>query len=143
MGSAGQDVKYLTKGDFAVIDLSHRFGPDPVNWSGPVFHNENSLDYAVELVRTGLLDFCFPRSLSEKAAVYCFNTITRHVFRDGNKRTGMTALLLFLMANGIPISDDLSCEEIVETAVAVADHRLEFEDLASWIDRRLISRSSG
>jgi len=63
--------------------------------------------------------------------------IAEHVFRDGNKRTGIAALLTFLAANGYDV--DASIEEFVEISVRLADSKTNYtrEQLAQWIRDKL------
>lgn len=97
--------------------------------------NPNSLDYLIAVVED---DKTYP-TLPEKAAVYTFNIITRHIFVDGCKRTGMTCAFLFLKWNDCNISDSLSNDEIVETALKIANNVMKREELSEWFKNRVIS----
>ena len=69
--------------------------------------------------------------LSALAAEYAFGLIKNHPFLDGNKRIGFVAANVFLLLNGLEIEVDEP--EAVATILAVADGRLDREDLTSWI----------
>jgi death-on-curing protein len=63
--------------------------------------------------------------LVEVAAAYLFYLCRNHPFVDGNKRTAMTAAIVFLRLNGIePSSDGADWEALV---VDVASSRLDRE----------------
>ena len=85
MGRIGKTIVYLEKADILEIHRKQMKIPeDQYRWnSGLIF--ENGLDYLVEIVKEDEIYQTIP----QKAAVYSFNTITRHIFADGNKRTGV------------------------------------------------------
>jgi death-on-curing protein len=53
------------------------------------------------------------------AAAYLFHIVRSHPFVNGNKRTGLTAALVFLEMNGIEIR--ASDEALVKIVLAVAE----------------------
>lgn len=71
------------------------------------------------------------KTLEAKAARLGYSLVNDHPFVDGNKRTGMMAMLLFLEINGIP--KDCSDEEIVRVGLALADGSMEYKALLDWI----------
>lgn len=69
------------------------------------------------------------------AAAYGFGIVRNHPFVDGNKRTGLIALELFLALNGYGlVADDTEC---VLTILALAAGTLDEAGLADWIRARL------
>ena len=66
----------------------------------------------------------------EKAAALGECIIARHVFWDGNKRTGIYATWLFLATNGITINLDASVEDL---AVDIASGEAGFDDFVDWL----------
>jgi len=74
--------------------------------------------------------------LAALAAAYLFGLATSHPFNDGNKRTAFVTGVVFLQLNGY----DLDCPEdaVVETMLAVADHRLDESGVAAWIRASLV-----
>lgn len=74
-------------------------------------------------------------NIFEKAAVLCHSLILNHPFVDGNKRTGMASMIVFLEANGIRVS--LSEKSVVEVAVKVATKKWGIEELSSWLRKNL------
>jgi len=92
----------------------------------------------------GLLESALARPLSGFGAVSSYTTpfsraaalmeglIQNHDFVDGNKRTAVMAAAFWLEKDGyiLTASQDL----LVETALAVASHRLSLDDLASRLE---------
>ena len=103
-----------------------------------VLHNPNSLEYLLHVVRIGETEGDPYPTLAEKAAVYAFNIITRHVFVDGNKRTGMTAMFWFLNLNTADLKG-VTSKEIVNVALSIAENKMAFEEFVQWINHRIIS----
>lgn len=71
------------------------------------------------------------KTVQAKATRLGFSLVNNHPFVDGNKRTGILAMLVFLAANGV----DISCtdEEIVELGLGLADGSVNDKDLLNWI----------
>lgn len=67
----------------------------------------------------------------EKAAVYVRNIIGDHPFADGNKRTGITVAVMFLLQNGQKFNAKLG--ELENFAVQVAVKKLEIPEIAAWL----------
>jgi death on curing protein len=65
------------------------------------FLHEENLDYLLEAVQAEMFGEPLYPSISDKAAVYCYNIICNHIFSDGNKRTGLEAGLAFLKLFGV------------------------------------------
>jgi death on curing protein len=95
------------------------------------------LGYLLDVVRIGQSQGDPYPTLAQKAAVYSFNIITRHVFVDGNKRTGITAMLLFLNLNGADFKG-VTSKEIVNLALSIAENKMAFDELVYWINQRII-----
>jgi death-on-curing protein len=68
------------------------------------------------------------------AAAYAFGTARNHPFVDGNKRTALVVLELFLEINGQSLTaDDADC---VATMLALAAGELSEDALAEWVRDR-------
>lgn len=63
------------------------------------FLHEENLDYLLEAVQAEMFGEPLYPTISDKAALYCYNIICNHIFSDGNKRTGLAAALIFLNLN--------------------------------------------
>jgi death-on-curing protein len=69
------------------------------------------------------------------AAAYAFGVARNHPFIDGNKRTALVVLELFLTLNGHALkADDAGC---VATMLALAAGELGEEALVGWVQERL------
>ena len=58
-------------------------------------------------------------TLERKAARLGYGIVKNHPFLDGNKRTGLLAMLTFLEINGIKL--DYTDEELIKIGLALAD----------------------
>ncbi len=65
----------------------------------------------------------FYPTLAEKAAVLLQGIVIAHPFRDGNKRTGLGAMLLFLSLNGVRKQPDFDCLYDLVIAVTTGELR--------------------
>lgn len=72
----------------------------------------------------------FP-SIQEKAARLLYGIANNHAFVDGNKRTAVHAMEMFLLINGVSLEcDDLEIENVI---IGVADNTISYEELTKWI----------
>ncbi len=71
------------------------------------------------------------KTVHEKAAVYCRNIIADHPFTDGNKRTAITCMGVFLMRNNLQMT--ATQEELEDFAVKVATDKLDVPTIATWL----------
>lgn len=70
------------------------------------------------------------------AAAYGYGIARNHPFVDGNKRTALVALVLFLRLNGWRLKvDDALC---VFTMLAVAAGNITEEEFAGWLRRHAV-----
>ena len=67
----------------------------------------------------------------EKAAVLVHSLLLNHTFVDGNKRTAIASLLVFLELNGI----SLACtqQELVDAAIAIENKKWNKDAITSWL----------
>jgi len=70
-------------------------------------------------------------SLFELAAAYGYGLGKNHPFFDGNKRTALVSMLLFLEVNGYRLA--ASQEQRYETVLRVASGGMEEEELTEWL----------
>jgi death-on-curing protein len=92
--------------------------------------HENALESALARARNRW-EYERSSDLARLAAAYGFGLVTSHPYRDGNKRIGFLAMVIFLGLNGKKFS--ASETEVVTTIVALADHRLSEDQLAQWL----------
>ncbi len=70
-------------------------------------------------------------SLLSKAAAMCRSVISNHPFVDGNKRTGIHVMLIFLELNGV--QPDYTQEELIDLGLGVAAGDLDVNDILNWL----------
>lgn len=140
MENTGNSVRVPSIEDIVGINRRHieRTGG---RWTGADnLKEQGSLEWVLEAIQYPLFGVDLCPTLTEKAAQLAWTIIGGHVFWDGNKRTGMTALLLFLRLNGCRLNVT-SCE-IVQTALQIATAATSQDygiaDLVQWIRDRLI-----
>ena len=92
--------------------------------------NQDALEYALAIITVSGAEFCPYPSLKEKASALAYHIISRHVFWDGNKRTGIITALTFLKTNGVVISVDRSLEDL---AVAIANGNAGIPAIHAWL----------
>lgn len=71
------------------------------------------------------------KSIEAKAARLGYALVSNHAFIDGNKRTGMLSMLLFLEINGV--SSNYSDDEIIRVGTALADGSMDDKALLEWL----------
>ena len=97
--------------------------------------NESSILSAIGRPYTG-----YYRRIHQKAAALLESMACNHGFVDGNKRTTLLILTLFLKRSGYGLGDvdEMLNEELEDLIVQVAEGTLVFNDCADWFERRLI-----
>lgn len=130
-----------------IKDYGGRFAPP---------HNllNDRLDYIVDMVQD---DERYP-DIDHKAAFYFVKILKGHMFNDGNKRTGLTAMLLFLELNGFQLKNNLQPSifngkiipaqtaansdiilENLANETASHDYDWEIEEIADFINKNKIA----
>ncbi|OQA13772.1 MAG: Toxin Doc [Firmicutes bacterium ADurb.Bin356] len=71
------------------------------------------------------------KTIEAKAARLAYSIVKNHAFIDGNKRTGIMAMLLFLELNGA--GRDCTDEELIHIGLGLADGSMDDQDLLNWI----------
>ena len=117
-----------------------------INFYGGLFlppenlHNKASLEYALESLDAEVFGQPMCPTLADKAAMLGYTIIQSHVFHDGNKRTALSSIRVLLLLNGLDL--DIETETIdqaaLEFCIEVADSERTKEDLADWIEERMI-----
>lgn len=70
-------------------------------------------------------------SLVSKAAAMCRSLISNHPFVDGNKRTGIHVMLIFLEINGV--QPDYTQEELISLGLGTAAGNLDVDAIKNWL----------
>jgi death-on-curing protein len=99
--------------------------------------NEDSLEWVLATIQHPLFGYDLYPTLVEKAAGLAWTIIRRHVFFDGNKRTGISACQALLRMNGYRLR--VESQELVAVAleVATSEESLGFADFTEWIGDRI------
>jgi death on curing protein len=72
-------------------------------------------------------------SLEEQAAAYLFHLVKNHPFVDGNKRTGLVAMLAFLGLNGRwPAAPD---DDLLDLVLGVTEGKVTKAEIAVFVRR--------
>ena len=97
MGETSQGLTYPTHEN--IVKLNRRnIQRTGGNLAGAgKFHNESSLLWVLDAIQHPLFGEDLYPTISQKAAVLAWTIINGHVFIDGNKRTGMWAIMTFLV----------------------------------------------
>lgn len=74
-------------------------------------------------------------SILTKASMICRSVILNHPFVDGNKRTGIHCMLLFLGRNNIRL--EYTQQELIELGLSVAEGIFNAENIHDWISAHL------
>jgi death-on-curing protein len=70
-------------------------------------------------------------SMFQKAARLCYGIAMNHPFVDGNKRTAIHVMLIFLSLNDIELV--YNQEELIQTMLSVASGNCSVSELSEWI----------
>lgn len=90
--------------------------------------NKNMMEYAIHSPTLHYYE-----SLYSKAGNLGFHIIKGHALKDGNKRIGMTATLVFLIINGYILQ--VAQKDIIDTAIKVADNKISKNDFIIWVEQ--------
>lgn len=99
--------------------------------------NRNSLEWVLNAVQFPLFGLDPYPTIAAKASLLTWVIISRHVFYDGNKRTGISALQIFLLVNGYKIN--ATYKEYEDIALAIArgkEEKYPWEYLLNWVEKR-------
>lgn len=81
--------------------------------------------------------------MEKKGAALVESMTMNHGFVDGNKRTALHMLGILLDRSGYELVFRASARmnrQLEEMVLAVAEHRMDFADIAAWIKARMIKR---
>ena len=96
----------------------------------------NLLESAIESVKTTFYKKYLYKNIVEMGAAYAFHIIKNHPFVDGNKRTGMIAMLLFLKHNGY--RSLFTNKELYSLGIEIASSKLDVNQIAKTLEKSLI-----
>lgn len=67
----------------------------------------------------------------EKATAFVHSLITNHPFHDGNKRTGIVAMILFLKINSVSLQ--INDFELLSLARDIAENKITLKAIVAWM----------
>jgi death on curing protein len=131
-------IKYLEKEDIVFIN-KRTVEEHGGNFMFPSnFLHEENLDYLLEAVQAEMFGEPLYPSITDKAAVYCYNIICNHIFSDGNKRTGLSSALTFLKLNNQHLTKDLTFEDLYGFILKVASGESSLEECKVWFKQNAV-----
>ncbi|HZK27238.1 MAG TPA: type II toxin-antitoxin system death-on-curing family toxin [Thermoclostridium sp.] len=71
------------------------------------------------------------KTIKAKAAKLGYSLVKNHPFIDGNKRTGILVMIIFLEINGLEIT--CSDEELIILGLGLAEGKINDKNLLNWI----------
>lgn len=74
-------------------------------------------------------------NIAEVAAFYADVLVNGHYFQDGNKRTGLAVMLMFLDMNGYSVEADSIA--LADRMVELATHAIDERTLGQWLTPKL------
>jgi death-on-curing family protein len=117
-------VRYLETDDilrihWSLVDIFAKDN-DPISPAGP--RDEGLVSSAASRPRTSLGSTEKYETVEHKAAAMFHSLVLNHAFQNGNKRTALVALLVFLDQNDrlVEVADD----ELFDMVLSVAEHRV-------------------
>lgn len=79
-------------------------------------------------------------SVLDKATHLAFSIIKNHAFNDGNKRTGVGCMLLFLTLSGVNLKFEK--DELVDLGLGIAKGDYGFDEIKQWILEHVTSKTN-
>jgi death-on-curing protein len=76
------------------------------------------------------------KDIEDKISVITYGLVKNHGFVDGNKRIGVSVMLLLLRLNGIKIK--YSQNELVNLGLSIADGSIDEKDIKQWIKKHIV-----
>jgi death-on-curing protein len=99
-----------------------------------------TLDWVLDAIRYPIYGVERYPTLADKAAKLAWVIIVEHVFHDGNHRTGMSALEIFLGTNGYRL--DATDDEMFEIARTIdrsdPETCLSYTEFAQWVKDKIV-----
>lgn len=94
-------------------------------------HDMNLLESAVNTPFQSFAGEELYPTILDKAARLCYGLTKNHPLRDGNKRSAIHSMLVFLYINGIDL--DYTQQELEDMVVDVAADNLDSDGIKQWL----------
>lgn len=100
-------------------------------------HDMNMLQSAVNTPFQTFAGVDLYPSIFDKAARLCYGLAKNHPFNDGNKRTAVHSMLIYLGLNNIFLDyEQLDLENVI---IDVASSKMSSKELSEWLKSHIIS----
>lgn len=103
----------------------------------PGLRDRGLLESAVASVDAGFEDVEQYPSVEEKAARLAYALISNHAFVDGNKRTGVLAMLMTLKLNGVALQ--YTQQELIDLGLDAASGKVGYNEILRWASMHMVS----
>ncbi len=111
------------------IELTEKYAMEPG------IHDMNLLQSAVNAPFQTFGGADLYPTVYDKAARLCYGLTKNHPFSDGNKRTAIHTMLVYLYINDILLEyEQMDLENVI---IAVADGSMAADELAGWIKNHI------
>jgi len=127
-------IRYLTCEEISNINKKVLQRTSEINNFSNNLLNESSLKYAVDVVKGKIFNKDIYPTLYDKASLYAYSIIRKHIFIDGNKRTGTIVAFSFLEINGYTISRMIPDTEIVDVTLNLAEGKKTQKEISNWLE---------
>lgn len=94
--------------------------------------DRGALESAIENIKSTMFGMDLYHTIFDKASALLHGIVSNHAFNDANKRTGLTATLLFLKANNVSIKFSMKAFEDLVVEVAQGQHSRE--EIANFLE---------
>lgn len=122
------DAEAVKRIHLELVDV-FKDGEDPI--SPPGVKNEALLISACDRPNTGIGNTDKYKTVYKKAGALFHSLVKNHPFHNGNKRTGLVALLTMLHRNDLIVSQTVSDDDIFDFTLDVTADRFPDEETAS------------
>ena len=135
-GRSWQNIRYISREIIIEINKEMITGFGGANFQGEDnLKNAGSLSYIIDAIQNPIHGTDLYPTIFEKAAALGHQIICRHIFHDGNKRTGFEVMRAFLILNGYYLRID---KETTKKALDIARGEVSVTDLAKWLEAKVI-----
>lgn len=122
-------MQYLTEKDIITLNVYVISNYSPKEQQG--VKDPNALNMLVNMPKQYVFGKEIYETLELKAASLVYNLVQKHVFFNGNKRTALISLGVFLNMNGYQLT--VSNIEAADYMVEIATEDLQESDIEKWI----------
>ncbi len=100
--------------------------------------NRGSLEWAFAAINAPLFNYDKYPSFIDKISLISWTIIKNHVFYDGNKRTGISVLLIAIDANDFVLN--ATEDDLIQIALKIANSDVKnftFDEFTNWVRDRI------